>query len=1062
MANYTIIYKNIDPILRPDYTETEVFSDSTGVTLRQTTTKTKYFQITAEFDISEAPAGTTVGQFDQPSPATQTWGLYDWDVYYERSGRSDYWIPGYHISPSDFPFGVCENIEATANWQMGPVYWEAAYFTLPDCTVPSGYRFDGWRRYINDQPEEVYPAGYEVIATGDEQGLNYESVYTYKPVITLLNNKIYFNMGDQAAGSDPGPDPVLYDPSTPYVLNINSTGKTWNSTQVFSLTLQDSVFNWRDHDGWENGQIYYGTSVSTSYNGQWYYIEGNTTIYVNEGDSITFRTGGEKTLYACYATDQTVTYSLPVLSLPPNTQGNLVNYKWVITPGGDNRVPSYNSNLFESRNVKIFPLPNVTIPSKKAGKGTKFSLSLIKPDNSIKIISTDFDNTSEFSKVAILVDEIYNSNTNTYRYVPIESNGLIQAIYPYTTAAAAEQAVDGVIKSDTLGIYEVSIQDLDRESFLIQNISAEDLSTYEFKYIDPFIEIIDPPKDITLTSNDPELLATARWSYNLYYYDRYETLLQAEAHDYEDGFTIYYANVDDLTKQEDAIIIRSSWHTSLKDAEGGPYVMPQISYVFNNWVDTRTAIEYYNNQSYFKNYTYFDVNLVAQHKHSPITITLPYAITFGATFKNWVTLTSDPLSLKAGATVVVTSPKGLRAVWKEVVYRIYDSDYIGFTIWDNDNTLLFDSMAEGIYRVSDSSRYNENLLPNFTDKTQVAPGGDGTYYFTSQYTNRQISFPIAYDNLTEEKKKKLVTILARKKPYWLVFDEYPYKKYLVKAQSIPTFKWVPFNRKDNDRVYKGEGTLNFICYSPYALSRFKYKIDFEKDYLNRNIVSVRSVIDKSESHLEELAQNGYLLIKGYLSTEYLDQMNYGYYLVDIHELNTMSESEKANTVFYYWQYGNIDEWLPDAVHLNNTPVLSKQSSYDVFRPYKFKAGYSIYTYLYNPGDVEADFVLKMISDGSSYPCKIDLFPKDDAWRTKMEINLQGIVGEVILDTKQHCLYQIQNGEIVYLNDRITKGDFFKIPLYDDIGGSQLLLRIRGNSNGKVVNEATIEYNYLYY
>lgn len=43
VANYTILYKNIDPILRPDYTETEVFSDSTGVTLREATTKTKYF-----------------------------------------------------------------------------------------------------------------------------------------------------------------------------------------------------------------------------------------------------------------------------------------------------------------------------------------------------------------------------------------------------------------------------------------------------------------------------------------------------------------------------------------------------------------------------------------------------------------------------------------------------------------------------------------------------------------------------------------------------------------------------------------------------------------------------------------------------------------------------------------------------------------------------------------------------------------------------------------------------------------------------------------------------------
>jgi hypothetical protein len=35
--------------------------------------------------------------------------------------------------------------------------------------------------------------------------------------------------------------------------------------------------------------------------------------------------------------------------------------------------------------------------------------------------------------------------------------------------------------------------------------------------------------------------------------------------------------------------------------------------------------------------------------------------------------------------------------------------------------------------------------------------------------------------MTEAVRKKLVTIMARKKPFWLVFDEYPYKKYLVKA-----------------------------------------------------------------------------------------------------------------------------------------------------------------------------------------------------------------------------------------------------------------------------------------
>jgi hypothetical protein len=34
-----------------------------------------------------------------------------------------------------------------------------------------------------------------------------------------------------------------------------------------------------------------------------------------------------------------------------------------------------------------------------------------------------------------------------------------------------------------------------------------------------------------------------------------------------------------------------------------------------------------------------------------------------------------------------------------------------------------------IYRISDSSRYNENLTPTLTDKTAEVPGGDGMYYF---------------------------------------------------------------------------------------------------------------------------------------------------------------------------------------------------------------------------------------------------------------------------------------------------------------------------------------------
>jgi hypothetical protein len=35
------------------------------------------------------------------------------------------------------------------------------------------------------------------------------------------------------------------------------------------------------------------------------------------------------------------------------------------------------------------------------------------------------------------------------------------------------------------------------------------------------------------------------------------------------------------------------------------------------------------------------------------------------------------------------------------------------------------------------------------DKTVQIPGGDGTYYFGSYYTQRQFTIPFAFDGLTE-------------------------------------------------------------------------------------------------------------------------------------------------------------------------------------------------------------------------------------------------------------------------------------------------------------------------
>ena len=141
-------------------------------------------------------------------------------------------------------------------------------------------------------------------------------------------------------------------------------------------------------------------------------------------------------------------------------------------------------------------------------------------------------------------------------------------------------------------------------------------------------------------------------------------------------------------------------------------------------------------------------------------------------------------------------------------------DFIGFSFNEHRSESL------GIVRVSDGSRYNEDLVPTTQDKTVQVPGGDGFYYFGSDYTQRQFSINIAFDELTEKQFRELQQVFGTKELGKLVFDERPYKYYMVKS-SKPQLKYICFG-KEGDRIYKGEGTLNFTAYYPYAKSVHKF------------------------------------------------------------------------------------------------------------------------------------------------------------------------------------------------------------------------------------------------
>lgn len=138
-------------------------------------------------------------------------------------------------------------------------------------------------------------------------------------------------------------------------------------------------------------------------------------------------------------------------------------------------------------------------------------------------------------------------------------------------------------------------------------------------------------------------------------------------------------------------------------------------------------------------------------------------------------------------------------------------DFIGFTFGGKHNVRDF-----GVYRTSNSTRYDDNLIPPLSDKTVNIDGADGENFFFSTHQKRAFTVPIAFDNLSELKYNQMREWLDGKQIQDLVFDEAPYKVYSAKVTGTPQLKTLCFNDKCGNRVYKGEGSIQFTCFWPYA------------------------------------------------------------------------------------------------------------------------------------------------------------------------------------------------------------------------------------------------------
>lgn len=343
-----------------------------------------------------------------------------------------------------------------------------------------------------------------------------------------------------------------------------------------------------------------------------------------------------------------------------------------------------------------------------------------------------------------------------------------------------------------------------------------------------------------------------------------------------------------------------------------------------------------------------------------------------------------------------------------------------------------------IKRTSDGDRYNENLLPTIQDKTVQIPGADGTYFYGSYFTQRIFNVSFAFDSLTEGQLAALKAHFGDKKIHELIFDETPYKKYRAKVTGSATFKYIPFAEGVTNRVYKGEGTLQFTAYDPYACSVHKYLNEYHPavswiKHIKELQVS-QDISQEDEALLQEVLRELGYLMEGKTLKDALQAFNSE---LGINSDGFMIETQNQLIALLDELLRPIYEWKEAA------NLLETQGDFDITDIKLHKDARRTGTPLYNPGSKEADFVLKirffeMRTDGtkgewSDIPeSVISIGGKE---MSIGPIKHTGTATHIVINTKLELIEEYRspiNGKFIKTgkihNNCINSGSFFKIPV----------------------------------
>ena len=395
------------------------------------------------------------------------------------------------------------------------------------------------------------------------------------------------------------------------------------------------------------------------------------------------------------------------------------------------------------------------------------------------------------------------------------------------------------------------------------------------------------------------------------------------------------------------------------------------------------------------------------------------------------------------------------------------------------------SSALGFVRTSNGDRYNLSLLPSFEDQTAQVQGRDETYYFGLNYTDKNISIDIAFDEINESRFRKITKLFSDRKPHKLILDESPYKYYNVKIAESPEIDYLCFDN-GGERIYKGEGSLSFVAYNPFAQSTYKYLTDYNSDtmkywdfkvtkdvapILNNKIYYTR---DSWDNYTPIIFTDEIEFPQKYTQCDASKEFNssFIYYIFDGTEYteveNLESETYRLNPSNYYtknndfyYEGGNINEWF---FSLDLLPNQTYQSyTYDTFISGENKIN------LYNPGDLETDFEVTIpftedsISNLKFYLSSFNTTLVNYQLLFNDNILKKGNDAAIKINSMNNLVYgvdSVENGKPTgnIYNDSIIGGHFFKIPV-----------TYRGEENYSVVSlqlgsisNAYIKYNYKFY